>query len=101
VFEEWFADGRQVLGDGGYEGLGSKEGPFAIPFKKPKGGKLTAERKLHNRVHYALRRSGNARTCCSKVTFRLLRNVTIDPWKIGLVAKASLVILHTEYQRTT
>ncbi|WP_084010374.1 transposase family protein [Pseudofrankia sp. DC12] len=101
VFEEWFADGGQVLGDGGYEAFGTQEGQFAVPFKKPKGGELTAEQKLHNRIHYALRAVGERANALLKVTFRLLRNVTIDPWKIGLVAKASLVILHTEYQRTT
>ncbi|SNQ49583.1 hypothetical protein FRACA_350007 [Frankia canadensis] len=34
-----------------------------------------------------------------KVTFRLLHNITIDPWEIGLVAEAALVVLHTGYRR--
>jgi len=52
-------------------------------------------------VHNSLRAVGERANALLKVTFRLLRNITIDPWKIGLVAKASLVILHTEYRRTT
>ncbi|ETA03277.1 hypothetical protein ThrDRAFT_01624 [Frankia casuarinae] len=36
-----------------------------------------------------------------KGTFSVLRNVTIDPWKIGSVVKACLVLLHMEHQRTT
>jgi hypothetical protein len=101
VLEEWAVEDRRVLFDLGYEGLGTQEGPLAIAFKKPKSGELTAEQKSHNRVHNSLRAVGERANALLKVTFRLLRNITIDPWKIGLVAKASLVILHTEYRRTT
>ncbi len=34
-----------------------------------------------------------------KGTFRLLRNITVDPRKIGLVTKAALAILRTEHRR--
>ncbi|OHV60769.1 hypothetical protein BCD48_40610 [Pseudofrankia sp. BMG5.36] len=53
-----------------------------------------------NRIHNALRAVGERANALLKVTFQLLRNITIDPWKIGLVAKAALAILHTEYRRT-
>ncbi|ABW12382.1 transposase IS4 family protein [Parafrankia sp. EAN1pec] len=100
ILEEWAADPHEVLFDLGYEGLGSPAGPLATAYKKPKGGALTDEQKAHNRVHNALRAVGERANALLKVTFRLLRNITIDPWKIGLVAKAALVILHTEHRRT-
>ncbi|OHV53839.1 hypothetical protein BCD48_44650 [Pseudofrankia sp. BMG5.36] len=53
-----------------------------------------------NRIQNALRAVGERANALLKVTFRLLHNITIDPWKIGLVAKAALVILHTEHRRT-
>ncbi|EYT92083.1 hypothetical protein ThrDRAFT_02328, partial [Frankia casuarinae] len=48
----------------------------------------------------ALRAVGERANALLKGTFRLLHNITIDPWKIGLVVKAALVILHTEHRRT-
>ncbi len=101
ILQEWTADLHEVLFDLGYEGLGSPAGPLATAYKKPAGGTLTDEQKAHNRIHNALRAVGERANALLKVTFRLLHNITIDPWKIGLVAKAALVILHTEYRRTT
>ncbi|ONH28042.1 transposase family protein [Pseudofrankia asymbiotica] len=100
ILAEWTADLHEVLFDLGYEGVGSPAGPLAIAYKKPKGATLTDEQKAHNRIHNALRAVGERANALLKVTFRLLHNITIDPWKIGLVVKAALVILHTEYRRT-
>jgi len=101
VLEEWTAhEARRILFDLGYEGSGTQTGPLAIPFKKPKGAGLTDDQKAHNRIHNALHAVGERANALLKVTFRLLRNITIDPWKIGLVTKAALAILHTEYRRT-
>jgi hypothetical protein len=100
ILAEWTADLHEVLFDLGYEGSGNPAGPLTTAYKKPKGGTLTAEQKAHNRIHNALRAVGERANALLKVTSRLLHNITIDPWKIGLVAKAALVILHTEHRRT-
>jgi hypothetical protein len=100
--EDWTTDLHEVLFDLGYEGLGNSAGLPTIAYKKPKGATLTDEQKAHNRIHNGnvLRAVGKRANALLKAIFRLLRNITIDPWKIGLVAKATLVILHTEYRRT-
>jgi DDE superfamily endonuclease len=72
----------------------------AIPFKKPKGAELSDDQKKHNRGHNALRAVGERANSLLK-HFKALRNVSLDPWKIGRIAKAALVILHTEHGRTT
>jgi hypothetical protein len=35
------------------------------------------------------------------MTFRALRNVSLDPWRIGEIAAAALVLLHYDHGRTT
>jgi hypothetical protein len=35
------------------------------------------------------------------VTFRALRNVSLDPWRIGKIVAAAPVFLHVEHARTT
>jgi hypothetical protein len=36
-----------------------------------------------------------------KTTFEALRNISLRPWKIGIIVAAALVILHIEHDRTT
>ncbi|HEX8630077.1 MAG TPA: IS5/IS1182 family transposase, partial [Catenuloplanes sp.] len=33
--------------------------------------------------------------------FRALRNISLNPWRIGKIVAAALVILHIEHNRTT
>jgi hypothetical protein len=35
------------------------------------------------------------------MTFRALRNVSLDPWRIGAIVAAALVHLHYDHARTT
>jgi hypothetical protein len=35
------------------------------------------------------------------MTFRALRNVSLDPWRTGAIAAAALVLLHYDHARTT
>jgi hypothetical protein len=35
------------------------------------------------------------------MTFKALRNASLNPWRIGKIVAAALVILHTEHDRTT
>ncbi|CAI7976417.1 transposase [Frankia sp. Hr75.2] len=94
----WAAGGGEVLADLGYEGL---QDQVAVPFKKPKGKALPDDQKKHNRVHNALRAVGERANALLKSTFRTLGNISLDPWKIGRIVAAALVILHIEHDRTT
>jgi hypothetical protein len=35
------------------------------------------------------------------MTFKTLRNISLDPWQIGKITDAALVILHIDHARTT
>jgi hypothetical protein len=35
------------------------------------------------------------------MTFKALRNVSLNPWRIGKIVAAALAILHIEHDRTT
>lgn len=35
------------------------------------------------------------------MTFKALRNVSVNPWDIGDITRAALVLLRIEYGRTT
>ncbi|WP_239395863.1 transposase family protein [Frankia sp. CiP3] len=97
VLAEWSGAGGGVLADLGYEGL---QDQVAIPYKKPTGEDLPDDRRKRNMIHYALRGVGERANALLKY-FKALRNVSLGPWKIGLIVKAALVILHTEHGRTT
>jgi hypothetical protein len=98
VLTEWTADGGEILTDLGYEGL---QDQVTIPAKRARSGGLTLAQQHHNKIHNPLRAVGERANALLKVTFRALRNITLDPWKIGQIVKAALVILHTEHHRTT
>lgn len=87
-----------ALGDLGYEGEAET---ITVPFKRPKGGNLSNEQKQHNKAHNRKRGIGERGNSLLKTTFKALRNVSIDPWAIGRIVKAALVLLHTEHGRTT
>jgi hypothetical protein len=89
--------GGETFADLGYEGL---QGTVTVPFKTPKGGTLTHDQKKHNRIHNALRAVGERANAPLKHV-KALRSISLDPWKIGLIAKAALVLIHTDHRRTT
>jgi hypothetical protein len=35
------------------------------------------------------------------MTFKALRNVSLDPWRIGKIVAAALALLHFDHARTT
>ena len=39
--------------------------------------------------------------CPAKAGFKALHNVNLDPWRIGDIVAAALVVLHVEHARTT
>jgi len=86
------------LGDLGYEGEAET---ITVAFKKPKNGELTDVQKMLNKAHNGIRSVGERGNALLKMTFRALRNVSLDPWRIGKIVAAALVLLHTEHGRTT
>ncbi len=97
VLDDFRTIGGEALCDLGYEGL---RDTVALPFKTPKGRTLIDDQKKHNRTHNALRAVGERANALLK-HFKALRNISLDPWKIGLIAKAALVLIHTDHRRTT
>jgi len=88
----------RTLGDLGYEG---EADTITVAFKKPKGGRLTAEQQQLNKAHNRLRAIGERGNSLLKMTFRALRNVSLDPWRIGKIVAAALILLHFDQARTT
>jgi hypothetical protein len=72
-----------------------------VAFKKPKHGTLTAVQQQLNKAHNSLRAIGERGNSLLKMTFKALRNVSLDPWRIGKIVAAALVILHFDHARTT
>jgi hypothetical protein len=91
-------DTRTVLGDLGYEG---EADTITVAFKKPRSGELTDEQRTHNRAHNGRRAIGERGNSLLKMTFKALRNISVDPWEIGDIVRAALVLLHVEHGRTT
>jgi hypothetical protein len=98
LIKAWVGDDLQTLGDLGYEG---EADAITVPIKKPQGGKLTDEQKAENRAHARKRGSAERGNSLLKMTFKALRNVSINPWDIGEIVRAALVLLHVEHRCTT
>jgi len=94
----WVGDDLAALGDLGYEG---EADTITVPVKKPQGGELTDEQKARNRAHNGKRAQGERGNSLLKMTFKALRNVSLNPWDIGDIVRAALVLLHVEHRRTT
>ncbi|MDG4790657.1 transposase family protein [Micromonospora sp. WMMD1102] len=90
--------GLRTLGDLGYEGLA---GTVTVAFKRSKNGGLLLTQQQFNRAHHSLRAIGERGNLLLKMTFKALRNVSLNPWRIGKIVAAALVILHIEHDRTT
>jgi hypothetical protein len=86
------------LGDLGYEG---EADTITVAFKKPKHGTLTTHQQQFNKAHNRLRAIGERGNALLKMTFKALRNVSLDPWRIGKIVAAALVLLHVDHARTT
>jgi integrase len=54
-----------------------------------------------NKARNGVRAVGERGNALLKMTFRALRNVSLNPWRIGKIVAAALVLLHTEHGRTT
>jgi hypothetical protein len=93
-----FADGGHlVLADLGYEG---ERALFTCPHKVTVGRDLDVAQRSFNRVHAHVRARAEQGNAWLK-NYRVLRKVTLCPWRIGVIAAAVLVLLHLEHDRTT
>jgi hypothetical protein len=86
------------LGDLGYEG---EADTITVAFKKPKDNTLTTLQQRFTKAHNGVRAIGERGNALLKTTFRTLRNVSLNPWRIGRIVAAALVLLHFDYARTT
>lgn len=81
------ANDLRRLGDLGYEGEADTS---TIAFRKPKNGQLTGEQQMFNKAHNGLRAIGERGNALLKMTFKALRNVGLNPWRIGDIVAAAL-----------
>ena len=88
-----------VLADLGYLGEADR---LTCPVKKPtKPAQLGATARTVNMLHSATRALAERGNSLLKATFKALQRVSLCPWRIGAITAAALVLLHTEYDRTT
>ena len=88
----------RALGDLGYEG---EADTITVAFKKPTHGTLDAVQQRFNKAHNGARAIGERGNSLLKMTFKALRNISLDPWCIGKIVAAALVVLHFDRARTT
>jgi len=92
------SDDLRTLGDLGYEG---EADTITVAFKKPRNGELTDTQQTFNKAHNGIRAIGERGNALLKMTFRALRNISLNPWRIGDIVAAALAILHIDHARTT
>jgi hypothetical protein len=88
----------RTLGDPGYEG---ESDTIAVAFKKPKDSTLIGVQQRFNKAHNGVRAIGERGNALLKMSFKALRNISLDPWRIGRIVAAALVLLHFDHARTT
>lgn len=84
------ARGLPTLTDKGYVGAG-------IGIQVPtKGHNLHADHQTRNAMISALRAPAERANALLKRTWKALERVTLDPWRIGAITAAALVLLHLQ-----
>lgn len=86
-----------TLADLGYEGAAAI---VRVPVKKRTREKLSNDQHTYNKLLRGLRGVGERANALLTVTFKALRRVSLDPWRIGVIAQAALVLLHREHNWT-
>ncbi|WP_199044672.1 HARBI1 family protein [Glycomyces salinus] len=87
-----------VLVDLGYEKFRAFPA-VVVPHKAPKGGKLTEAQKDWNRLIGAKRALAEKANADLKMRFRCLQKVSLNPWRIGTIARACLAFFRIERPR--
>lgn len=86
------------LGDLGYAG---EADTITVAFKKAKDTTLAVLQQQFNKAHNGVRAIGERGNALLKMTFKALRNISVDPWRIGRIVAAAFVLLHFDHARTT
>jgi len=84
------ARGLPTLTDKGYVGAGIG---IHVPFR---GRNLHADNRTRNAMISALRAPSERANALLKRTWKALERVTLDPWRIGAIVAAALVLLHLQ-----
>lgn len=84
------AHGLPTLTDKGYAGAGIG---IRVPFK---GRNLHADNQTRNAMISALRAPAERANALLKRTWKALERITLDPWRIGAITAAALVLLHLQ-----
>ena len=84
------ARGLPVLADKGYVGAGA--GVHTPIKEQPGGGELHVDNRTYNALISALRAVGERGIAVLKTRWRALRHVSLDPWRIGDIVAAALVL---------
>jgi hypothetical protein len=87
-----------VLVDLGYEKFAGLDSVRA-PHKKQKGEDLTVDQRQYNKALGALRALAEKANADLKMRFRVLRRVGLNPWRIGVIARACLAVFQHEHGR--
>lgn len=87
-----------TLTDLGYENLSPA---LRHPVKKRGGVALSEEHRAYNQLIRGVHGVCERANSLLKITFKALRRVSLDPWRIGAITRAGLVLLHLEYGRST
>lgn len=83
-----------TLTDLGYQNLSPA---IRHPHKKPKDGELTEAQTTYNKVIRGVHGVAERANALLKETFAALQKISLDPWRIGAIVKAALVLLHLEH----
>ena len=84
------AAGLPTLTDKGYTGAGIG---IQVPLK---GNKLCPDNQARNTLISALRAPAERANALLKRTWKALERTTLDPWRIGAITAAALVLLHIQ-----
>jgi hypothetical protein len=84
------AAGLPTLTDKGYAGAGIG---IQVPTKGPN---LAADNQTRNVLINALRATAERANALLKRTWKALERITLDPWRIGAITTAALVLLHLQ-----
>ncbi|OLL70326.1 transposase [Pseudonocardia sp. Ae168_Ps1] len=102
ALDAWTDQQHVTLPDLGYEGETTR---LACPITKkphrPNGDRLNVDQQTVNMLHSAVRATTERGNSLLKTTFKVLRRVSLCPWRIGHITAAALVLLHIEHGRTT
>jgi DDE superfamily endonuclease len=94
-----FLDAMPVLADPGYEGAGHG---VHVPVKKPAGaGELDIDTRARNALLRSVRCLGERGFALLTQRWKTLQHVTASPGRIGLIARAALVLVLFEHKMIT